>query len=194
MSSETHLVVVFVFLQVVLLCKMCPLSSRECHLLLDHYWSPISLGCSEEPDGWDLQPLTQLSASDKTPESWQDIGLIIKWLYTREIPNQAISSKSKCMRLKLTCCTLLQSEGGAGVAALQHTNTSQLSAEFDTQTKSSPLLLKGFHWRVKQHTESQCDCLSNEKITALHLTENDLRQKYWVNKTLTNGPLTCWSP
>lgn len=50
--------------------------------------------------------------------------------------------------------------------------------------KSSPLLLKGFHWRVKQQTDTQCDCLSNEKITALHLTENDLGQKVWVNKTL----------
>lgn len=63
-------------------------------------------------------------------------------------------------------------------------DTSQESAEFDTQTKSSPFPLKGFHWRVKQQTDSQCDCLSNEKITALHLTENDLGQKDWVNKIL----------
>lgn len=63
-------------------------------------------------------------------------------------------------------------------------STSQESAEFDTLTESSPFLLKGLHWRVKEQTQSECDCLSNEKITELHLTENDLEQKDWVNKML----------
>lgn len=59
-------------------------------------------------------------------------------------------------------------------------------------------LFNDFHWRVKQQTESQCDCLSNEEIRAL--------QPDWkwpgaeglrVNKTLPSqidGPLgACWS-
>lgn len=39
-TSET---VLFVFLSgtTVLLCKICPLFDWKCHLLLDHYWSPL---------------------------------------------------------------------------------------------------------------------------------------------------------
>lgn len=89
-----------------------------------------------------------------------------------------------CMFWWMAADTLVQGGRWAAEEALQHSDTSQQSAEFDTQTKSRPFLLKAVHWRVKQQTESQCDCLSNEKITALRLTENDLGQKDWVNKML----------
>lgn len=125
-----------------------------------------SLDWSEEADGWDLQLLTPLD----TLRSWT-----------------TCSQDNSNVRLWTICFDEWPVEGGA--------DTSQQSAEFDTWTESSPLPLKGFHWHVKQQTESQCDCLSNEKITALHLTENDLGQEVWVNKNapLTNGPLTCCS-
>lgn len=75
---------------------------------------------------------------------------------------------------------LVQGGGGAPSAAAP----SQESVEFDAWAKSCPFPLKGYHWRGKQQTESQCDCLSNEKIRWPHLTENESQLKDWVNKKL----------
>ena len=61
----------------VLSCKMCPLSDWVCHLLPDHYWSPLSVDCNEETDGWDLQllPPAHCNYLPNTPENWQDTSL-----------------------------------------------------------------------------------------------------------------------
>lgn len=83
----------------------------------------------------------------------------------------------------LTLKGLLLVQGGGGGAPSAEA-CSQESAEFDEPAKSCPFLLKGSHWRVKQQTERQCDCLLNEKITAPHLTENDPQHKDRVNKKL----------
>jgi len=111
-----------------------------------------------------------------TPENWHHLTRLPKTLKYIKTIRQTKSMTSvlkklfiysrNCMFCRLTW--LVQGEGG---------DNSPENAEFDTQTKSRQLALKGFHWRVKRQTESQCDCLSNEKIRALRLTENDLGQK-----------------
>lgn len=130
-------------------------------------------------DGWDLQLLIPAHCNYylKTPEDWQD-GSFTHCPKTSEhikTIQQTKYIKKRVIKVLYICdCKLNVLKDDFWCRAeeeWQPRSTSQESAEFDTQTKSSPLLLKGLHWRVKQQTESQCDCLSNEKITALHLTE-----------------------
>lgn len=104
--------------------------------------------------------------------SWFSIDI---WPHVTQLSIIFLQSDTKAHGL-----LLVQGGGGASDAAA----SSQRSVEFDARPKSCPFLLKGCHWRGKQQTEFQCDCLSNEKITALHLTENDPQQKDWVNKKL----------
>lgn len=211
---------------------MRPLSDRECHLLPDHYWSPLSVDCIKETDGWDLQLLTPAHCNNlpNTPENWHNTSLshCSKTRKHIKTTQQTKHNKSKVLKMKQTNgIPFCHGHNGSVRMLTQGINiwcprnfytisylrilyicdcklhvlkvdfywcrveeerwlssTSQESAEFDTQTKSSLFPLKGFQWHVKQQTESQCDCLSNEKITALHLTENDLEHKDWVNKKL----------
>lgn len=124
-------------------------------------------------DGWDLQLLPLAPCNHNSPESWQET------IFTHCLSHINWTNRAKVDKVILHFChcfehcgTEVQAGGGGGGGrAHQHTTISQQSVEFDTQTKSSPLPLNGFHWRVKQQTNSQCDCLSNAEITTLHLTE-----------------------
>lgn len=82
----------------VLSCKKCPLSDRECHLLPDHYWSPLFLDCSEETDGWDLQllPPAPCYYLRNTPDNWQDA-----CLKHSPKPHPLTTEQVKCIKNKV---------------------------------------------------------------------------------------------